>query len=241
MRRSARRRHDAELFLQARRRRGVLKPQPLARIDVVEGLLRHQRALVKSGQDQLKLAGIPVDVADGENARHAGFEAFGIDRDVFLVLQLESQSATVRQAGVAVPCRSPGLTKALLAFDKSTIGATQSFSRPLFDSSSADKQFGIRPDIILALAASSRNNSSSDSDKSRHQLAQNRPPFSEQSPFCKLPIIVHGAGPYTIDECLDRRAQYCKISSRRPHRRCAPPHQDHLESLPEQRWVLSRQ
>jgi hypothetical protein len=93
-------------------------------------------------------------------------------------------------------------------FDKNTIGATESFSRPLFDSSSADKQFDIRPDIIPALAASSRNNSSSDFDRSRHQPAQNRLPFSERSPFCKLSIIVRGAGPYTIDGCLDPPAQF---------------------------------
>jgi len=34
----------------------------------VIGVRRHQRALVESGQDRLELAGIPVDVADGEEA-----------------------------------------------------------------------------------------------------------------------------------------------------------------------------
>ncbi len=38
-------RRNAELLLQAGRRRGVLKHQPLFRIDVVVGLLRHQRRL----------------------------------------------------------------------------------------------------------------------------------------------------------------------------------------------------
>jgi len=56
----------------------------------VERLLRHQRALVESGQDQLDLARIPVDVADGENARDAGFKSFGVDRNVFVILQLEA-------------------------------------------------------------------------------------------------------------------------------------------------------
>jgi hypothetical protein len=60
---------------------------------------------MESGQDQLELAGIPVDVADGENARHAGFEGFGIDRNVFVVLQLEARSATVRQVDIPVAIR----------------------------------------------------------------------------------------------------------------------------------------
>src|SRR5207342_3225657 len=65
---------DAELLLQARRGGRVLEHQPLVRIDVAVRLLRHQRALVESGQDQLQLAGIGVDVADRENAGHIGFE-----------------------------------------------------------------------------------------------------------------------------------------------------------------------
>ena len=64
----------AELLLQAGRRRRVLEHQPLVRIDVAVRLLRHQRALVEAGQDQLELARIGVDVADGEDAGHAGLE-----------------------------------------------------------------------------------------------------------------------------------------------------------------------
>jgi hypothetical protein len=68
----------------------------------VIGLLRHQRAFVESGQDEFELARIPVDVADGENAGNARFERLGVDRDVFIVLQIEARSATVRQVAIAV-------------------------------------------------------------------------------------------------------------------------------------------
>ena len=69
---------------------------------------------MKSGQDQLELARIPVDVADGENARHAGLEVFGIYRDIFIVLQLEApigdrtelhRQAEERQHQIAVDVR----------------------------------------------------------------------------------------------------------------------------------------
>src|SRR5437879_9509951 len=65
---------DPELLLQARRRCRVLEHQPLVRIDVAVGLLRHQRTFVEAAQDQLQLAGIGVDIADGENSRDAGLE-----------------------------------------------------------------------------------------------------------------------------------------------------------------------
>src|SRR5487761_1102103 len=52
--------------------------------------LRHQRRLVKAGKDELELARIPVDVADGENARDIGLEARRVDRDELVVLQLDS-------------------------------------------------------------------------------------------------------------------------------------------------------
>src|ERR1700749_623426 len=71
---------DAELLLQARRRGRVLEHQPLVLIDVAMRLLRHQRALVETAQDQLQLAGIGVDVADRENARYAGLEPGCLDR-----------------------------------------------------------------------------------------------------------------------------------------------------------------
>src|SRR5688572_30276663 len=76
---------DAELLLQAGRRRRVLEGQLLVRKDVTVRLLRHQRRLVKAGQDQLQLARIGVDVADREDTRLAGLERAGIDRDQILV------------------------------------------------------------------------------------------------------------------------------------------------------------
>src|SRR5215470_3092349 len=71
---------DPELFLQARRRGRVLEHEPLVWIDVAMRLLRHQRALVEAAQDQLQLARIGVDVADGEDAGHACLERTGLDR-----------------------------------------------------------------------------------------------------------------------------------------------------------------
>src|SRR6516165_12240878 len=78
-----------ELLLQARRRCRVLEHQPLVWEDVVVGLLRHQRPLVEAAQDELELAGIGVDVTDGEDARNARLEGGGVHRDEVL---LEIQS-----------------------------------------------------------------------------------------------------------------------------------------------------
>ena len=44
-------------------------------------LLRHQRGLVEAGEDELQLAGVGVDVADGKDALLARLELLGIDRD----------------------------------------------------------------------------------------------------------------------------------------------------------------
>src|ERR1700760_204494 len=78
---------DAELLLQARRRGRVLEYEPLVRIDITVRFLRHQRAFVEAAQDQLELARIGVDVADGEDAGDVGLERLGLDRDqVFLEL-----------------------------------------------------------------------------------------------------------------------------------------------------------
>src|SRR5207237_5485793 len=71
---------DPELLLQARRRGRVLEHQPLVRIDVAVRLLRHQRALVEAGENNLELARIGVDVADGEDAGDVGLERRGVDR-----------------------------------------------------------------------------------------------------------------------------------------------------------------
>src|SRR5436190_7456911 len=75
----------AQLLLQGGGRGGVLEQQLLARIDDVVGGLRHQRHLVKARQDELQLAGVGVDVADGEDARFAGLELLGIHGDEVLI------------------------------------------------------------------------------------------------------------------------------------------------------------
>ena len=67
--------------------------EPLVRIDVAVDPLRRQRAFVEAGQDQLQLAGVGVDVADGENARHVGLEFSVFDRDEVFV-RFRPQSAT---------------------------------------------------------------------------------------------------------------------------------------------------
>ena len=54
-------------------------------IDEVNGGLRHQRRLVEAAEDQLQLAGIGVDVADGENPRFRSLELRRIDRDQVLL------------------------------------------------------------------------------------------------------------------------------------------------------------
>ncbi len=50
----------------------------------MNGMDRHRR-LAESGQDQLQLAGIGGDVADGEDARFVGLTGRWIDDDVMVV------------------------------------------------------------------------------------------------------------------------------------------------------------
>src|SRR3974390_3735191 len=59
-------------------------------MDVAMRLLRHQRRLVEAGKNKLELAGIPIDVADRENAGDTGFEACRFDRDQLVVVQLKA-------------------------------------------------------------------------------------------------------------------------------------------------------
>src|SRR5215213_3624993 len=76
---------DAELLLQARGRGRVLEQELLLGIHVAMHLLRRQRALVEAGEDQLQLARIGVDVADGEDAGNVGLELLRVDWDQVLV------------------------------------------------------------------------------------------------------------------------------------------------------------
>src|SRR6202011_4989718 len=70
-----------------------MKDEPLVRIDVVERFLRHQRAFVETRQYQLELAGIPIDIADGEDPGHARFECRRVDQDILPVLHLHAPVA----------------------------------------------------------------------------------------------------------------------------------------------------
>ena len=47
--------------------------------------LRGERRLMETRQDQLELARIGIDVADGENARNARFEFRRVDGDQILI------------------------------------------------------------------------------------------------------------------------------------------------------------
>ena len=70
-----------------------MEGQLLVGIDVAVDFLRRQCALVKAAQDQLELARIGVDIADGEDALLAGLEFGGVDRDqVFFCLLYTSPS-----------------------------------------------------------------------------------------------------------------------------------------------------
>src|ERR1700677_3361378 len=81
----------AQLALQAGRRRRVLERQFLVWVDIMMRALGGERGLMKTGQDQLQLAGIGIDVADGENARNARFEFRRVDRDQILI-EIDSPS-----------------------------------------------------------------------------------------------------------------------------------------------------
>src|SRR5204862_7790871 len=48
--------------------------QTLAWMDMVEAFLRHQGCFMEARQNELQLAGIAVDIADGEDSRHRAFE-----------------------------------------------------------------------------------------------------------------------------------------------------------------------
>ena len=63
----------------------MLEGEPLVGMHVAMHLLRRERALVEAGEDQLQLARIGVDVADGEDAGGRGLEFLGIDRDQLLI------------------------------------------------------------------------------------------------------------------------------------------------------------
>src|SRR5471030_489521 len=81
---------DTQFLLQVRRRGRVLEAQLFVRAADMEGRLGHQRRFVEAGQYQLQLAGIAVDVADGENAGGLAFEAGGVHRDqVFVQVDAE--------------------------------------------------------------------------------------------------------------------------------------------------------
>ena len=77
LRRSA----HAKLPLQARRRRRVLEGQLLVRVNIAVGALGGERRLVETREDQLELAGIGVDIANGENAGNARFELCRVNGD----------------------------------------------------------------------------------------------------------------------------------------------------------------
>ena len=71
----------------------VLQKHPLIRVQVFLHAKCGQRRLVKPAQDQLLLARVGVDVADGEDARYVGFELLGVDCQL-LALDAQGQRGT---------------------------------------------------------------------------------------------------------------------------------------------------
>src|ERR1700734_123030 len=80
---------NAEPLLHDRARGRVLQKLPLLRVQVVLDAEGRQRRLMKAAQNELLLARIGVDVADRENAGHAGLEVLGVDLER-LLLHLEA-------------------------------------------------------------------------------------------------------------------------------------------------------
>src|SRR5882672_11294337 len=79
---------NAEPLMHDRARRRVLQKLFLLRKQVVLDGERRQRGLVEAGQDQLLLARVGIDIANGEHARQAGLEFLGIHPQG-LLLQLQ--------------------------------------------------------------------------------------------------------------------------------------------------------
>src|SRR5688572_6392516 len=72
---------NAEPLLHDRARGRVLQVHLLRRIQVLGDGKGSERRLVKAAQDQFLLAGVVVDVADGEYSRHGGLELRSVDPD----------------------------------------------------------------------------------------------------------------------------------------------------------------
>src|ERR1700709_317231 len=78
------------------------------------GLLRHQRTFMETRENELQLAGIGVDIADGKNAGHIGLERRSLNRNK-VVLKLEApvrdrtelhRQSEERQHGIAIELES---------------------------------------------------------------------------------------------------------------------------------------
>ena len=68
--------------MQLRRSRRVLQEHPFFREDIVASSKSGQRALVEPRQNELLLAGIGIDVPDGEYSGNARFEASSVDNNL---------------------------------------------------------------------------------------------------------------------------------------------------------------
>ena len=73
---------NAEDLVQLRRSRRVLQEHPFFREDIVASSKSGQRALVEPRQNELLLAGIGIDVPDGEYSGNARFEASSVDNNL---------------------------------------------------------------------------------------------------------------------------------------------------------------
>src|SRR5580658_6176092 len=80
---------DAETLLHDGTGGGVLQELALLRKQMVLDRERGQGGFMKAAQNQFLLAGIRIDIADGEDSRNAGLEFLGVDLER-LSFQLES-------------------------------------------------------------------------------------------------------------------------------------------------------
>src|ERR1035438_9172347 len=70
---------DPQPLLHDRTGGGVLQELAFLGKQVVLDTERRESRFVKTAQDQFLLAGIGIDVSDGEDSRHAGLKFFGVD------------------------------------------------------------------------------------------------------------------------------------------------------------------
>src|SRR5450631_2749588 len=80
---------DSQPLLHYRTGGGVLQELAFLGKQMMLDPESRERRFVKAAQDQLLLAGIDIDIPDGEDSRHAGLKFFGVDLER-LAFQIEA-------------------------------------------------------------------------------------------------------------------------------------------------------